>query len=110
MNICSYICIVMERIHSEAYVTKVAKVLKVIAHPVRLQILAALRAKDALNVSELQDAIHIDVEQSMLSHHLIKMRDNGVLSRKKDGMYVYYSVVDPKLFNILDCMEKCEFI
>lgn len=100
----------MKKINSESYVIKVARVLKVIAHPVRLQILDALRKSETLNVSELMNAIAIDVEQSSLSHHLVKMRENGVLKSKKKGMYVYYNVTDEKVFNILDCMEKCEFI
>lgn len=111
MNICSYICIVKtNRISSEAYVTKIAKVLRVIAHPVRLQVLAALRKQCPLNVSELSDMVHLDVEQSLLSHHLIKMRDNGVLQSQKRGMYVYYSIVDKKIFKILDCMENCDLV
>ena len=98
------------RIDSEECVTRIAKVLKVIAHPVRLQLLAALRQHDPLNCTELSKRITIDVEQSLLSHHLTKMRDNGVLQSKKDGMYVYYSIVDMKLFSVLDCMETCDII
>lgn len=98
------------KIQSEKVVTKIAQVLRIIAHPVRLQVLAALRDKDPLNVTELSEMISLNVQQSLLSHHLIKMRQNGVLSSKKEGMYVYYSVVDRKLFNILDCMERCDIV
>lgn len=98
------------RIDSEEFVTKIAKILKVIAHPVRLQVLAALRQSQQLNVSQLSDMVALEVEQSLLSHHLIKMRDNGVLQCRKEGMYVYYSIVDPKIFNILDCMESCDLV
>ncbi len=96
------------KISSEEFVTKIATVLRVIAHPVRLQVLAALREKDPLNVTEISELISLNVERSLLSHHLIKMRDNGVLRCKKKGMYVYYSIVDRKLFNILACMESCD--
>lgn len=104
-----YLCM-LKKIHSEKHVVKIARVLKVISHPVRLQILAALREKDPLNVSELMDEVYIDVQQSMLSHHLIKMKENGVLTCSKTGTYVYYSIADPKLYNILDCMERCDFV
>lgn len=113
MNICSYTCtmkIKESRIDSPEFVTKVAQILKVIAHPVRLQVLAALRKSNPLNVSELSDMVTLEVEQSLLSHHLIKMRDNGILQCRKDGMYVYYSIVDNKIFNILDCMETCDLV
>ncbi len=98
------------KIDSEAYVTRIARILKVIAHPIRLQVLAALMEKDPLSVSEISKMIKLDVEQSLLSHHLIKMRENGVLTCKKDGIYVYYSVVDKKLLNVLDCMESCDIV
>ncbi|MBT8220077.1 MAG: metalloregulator ArsR/SmtB family transcription factor [Bacteroidia bacterium] len=98
------------KINSEPYVTKIAQVLRVIAHPVRLQVLAVLREQDELNVSQLSDAISLDVQQSLLSHHLVKMRENGILRCTKKGMYVYYEVVDKKLYNILDCMENCDII
>ena len=98
------------KIKSEEFVSRIAQILKVIAHPVRLQILAALKEKNPLNVTELAEMITLDVERSLLSHHLIKMRDNGVLRSRKEGMFVYYSIVDKKLFNILDCMETCDII
>lgn len=111
MKKCSYTCTVKEsKINSEEFVTKIAKILKVIAHPVRLQILAALRHKSPINVSEIMELIAIEVEQSLLSHHLIKMRDNGVLQCRKQGMYVYYDIVDTKIYNILDCMENCDLV
>ena len=98
------------KIHSESFVFKIAKLLKVIAHPVRLQILAALKENDRLNVSEISELVRLDVEQSLLSHHLIKLRDNGVLRSSKEGLFVYYSVVDKKILNILNCMEQCELV
>ncbi|MDG1806001.1 metalloregulator ArsR/SmtB family transcription factor [Flavicella sp.] len=81
--------------------TKTASVLKVIAHPVRLQILEALGDKGSLTVSNIKDAIQTDVEQSMLSHHLIKMKDNGVLSSVKKGKFNHYSLVDKSLVSLL---------
>lgn len=80
---------------------KTASVLKVIAHPVRLQILEALGDKGSLTVSNIKDAIQTDVEQSMLSHHLIKMKDNGVLSSVKKGKFNHYSLVDKSLVSLL---------
>ena len=81
--------------------TKTASLLKVIAHPVRLQILEALGDKGSLTVSSIKDAIQTDVEQSMLSHHLIKMKDNGVLSSVKKGKFNHYSLVDKSLVSVL---------
>jgi ArsR family transcriptional regulator len=86
---------------------RVAEILKTIAHPVRLEILQSLRLKEPMCVGELQEAIGIDTEQSMLSHHLIKMKDKGVLQCEKKGMHVYYSICDRHILSIFDCMSNC---
>ena len=99
-----------DKILSSQTVQKVAHLLKTIGHPVRLQILEALERKNCLSVSELSEIINLDVEQSLLSHHLIKMRDNGILRSEKRGMYVYYSITDRKILNIFNCMDSCDLV
>jgi ArsR family transcriptional regulator len=89
-------------------IEKVAEILKAIAHPVRLQILDVLREHNSLSVSEIQQAITIQTEQSLLSHHLIKMKDKGVLVCEKRGMNVFYALADRHLLSIFDCMERCD--
>ena len=88
---------------------RVAKILKVISHPVRLEILEVLEEEDTLDVTTLRESIGIEVEQSMLSHHLIKMRDNNIIQSYKKGKNIYYSIVDRQVLKIFDCMEKCNF-
>jgi ArsR family transcriptional regulator len=91
-------------------IERVAEVLKAIAHPVRLQILDVLREHEKLSVSDIQQALSIQTEQSLLSHHLIKMKDKGVLNCEKRGMNVMYSLSDRHLLSIFDCMERCELL
>ncbi|WP_139958025.1 ArsR/SmtB family transcription factor [Flavicella sediminum] len=83
-------------------ITKVAQLLKVVSHPVRLQIIEALGQQEALTVSEIKKAIGITVEQSMLSHHLIKMKDSGVLTSEKKGKYNYYRLSDRQILKVLE--------
>ncbi len=90
-------------------ITKAAKILKTIGHPLRLEVLEVLEAKERLNVSQIKEAIHSKVEQSLLSHHLIKMKDKGILQSKKEGMHVVYNITDRNILKIFDCMEKCNF-
>ncbi len=87
---------------------KVADILKTIAHPVRLSILEALEGNPELTVSSLIE--HTGIEQSLLSHHLIKMKDKGVLKSQKEGKNVIYSLEDPHILSIFECMEKCSII
>ena len=82
--------------------TKVADTLKVVSHPVRLQIIEALGVHEFLTVSEIKKTIGVAVEQSMLSHHLIKMKDKGVLTSRKRGKFNLYSLYDRKILKILD--------
>jgi len=82
--------------------TKVANTLKVVSHPVRLQILETLGVKEPLTVSDIKDTLEIDVEQSMLSHHLIKMKDNGVLTSMKKGKFNLYRLSDRQILKVLD--------
>lgn len=88
-------------------VMRVAEVLKTIGHPVRLQILEALQEKEPLSVSEIQEKIESVTEQSLLSHHLIKMKDRGILRCEKKGMNVLYRLEDRNILKIFECMESC---
>lgn len=88
-------------------VMRVAEVLKTIGHPVRLQILEALQEKEPLSVSEIQEKIESNTEQSLLSHHLIKLKDRGILRCEKKGMNVLYRLEDRNILKIFECMESC---
>jgi ArsR family transcriptional regulator len=88
-------------------ITRVAEILKTIGHPVRLQILEALEEKEPLSVTEIQEKIDTATEQSLLSHHLIKMKDRGILRCEKQGMNVLYRLEDRKILKIFECMESC---
>ncbi len=91
-----------------AKLQKIADALKAIGHPVRIEILSLLEAYGRLTVLDIQEKISARVEQSMLSHHLIKMKDKGILQCEKEGHYVYYSLKDASIANLLDCMANCK--
>jgi len=86
---------------STEYLEKMADVLKTIAHPVRLEIIELLEESGTLGVSELQ--VKLNIEQSLLSHHLTKMKDKGILCSKRDGKNLFYSI---SLKNIENIFEK----
>ena len=89
-------------------IRKMAEVLKTIGHPLRLKVLEALEEEEVLTVSELLEKVPMEVEQSLLSHHLIKMKDKGVLRSEKKGMHVHYSLADRSILKIFDCMQNCD--
>lgn len=87
---------------------RVAEILKAIAHPTRLNVLEALELHKRLTVNELMKLT--DTTQSLLSNHLIKMRDKGILRSERDGRHIYYELIDEHLLNIFSCMEECSLI
>lgn len=85
----------------------ISMVLKTISHPIRLRIIEALENKSKLNVQEISKYVGDHVEQSLLSHHLIKMKDKGILECYKEGQFVFYKLVLKEISSLLDCMENC---
>ncbi len=65
-----------------------------VAEETRLAILQLLNEGERC-VCELQD--ELDAAQSRLSFHLKKLKDAGLVSDRRDGRWVYYSVVPEAL-------------
>ncbi|MED3466957.1 ArsR/SmtB family transcription factor [Bacillus cereus] len=76
-----------------------AEILRVLAHPVRLQIVHQLVRKQTLNVTELQQILTLP--QSTVSQHLHKMRNHKVLSHERKGTEVFYRVDDKQVKQVL---------
>lgn len=62
---------------------------KVLSDPTRLAVLEALMAGPK-NVGELME--QLDVEQSLLSHHLAVLRDNGLVEATREGKTMIYQL------------------
>lgn len=75
-----------------------ADFLKALAHPVRLEIIEFLKAKEA-SVGELSR--ELAVEQSGISKHLAVLRQAGILGSRQEGVTVYYSIKDKEIFSVL---------
>ncbi len=76
-----------------------AEFFKALAHPLRIRILDALRAGE-VGVNELSG--RLQVEQSTLSQQLAVLRKVNIVSGRKEGQNVFYSVSDPAIFRLLD--------
>jgi len=87
-----------------------SKILKTIAHPVKLEILQVLKTEEPLDVSTICKRIGAECEISMMSHHLTKMKDNGIVSSEKVGKQVYYRLSDRSILSIFDCMANSGLI
>lgn len=63
--------------------------LKVLAEEKRLQVVRLL-LEGPLHVGELQEKV--EVEQSLLSHHLRVLREAGLVTAQRDGKAVLYRI------------------
>ena len=75
-----------------------ARCLKMLAHPLRLKIVAVIGTGEA-TVGEILEAT--GTTQPNISQHLGQMRDQGVLLARRDANQVFYRVRDPKVFELL---------
>ena len=85
---------------------KVAFVLKTIAHPLRIGIVELLTFNERLSVNEI--CANLGSEQSLTSHHLSNMKLKGILSCRRDGKNMYYSLKLKEVTKVIDCIENCD--
>jgi DNA-binding transcriptional ArsR family regulator len=85
---------------------KAAYILKTIGHPTRLAIIELLAPNKEMSVSEIYE--ELEVEQSVVSHHLLNMKVKGLLSSKKEGTNIYYSLKEKNLIELIACVGKCD--
>lgn len=77
--------------------------LKALAHPARLAILEALRGGEAC-------VCHMEAlfgwRQAYLSQQLMVLREAGLVADRREGWNVYYRVVRPEIFAVLDALQQ----
>jgi len=84
---------------------KAAGMLKALAHPVRISILGSLEDGRKRTVTEIHKQLGIG--QSTASHHLVILKDRGVLSCKREGKNIYYYLKYEKLKDLLVDIGEC---
>ena len=82
---------------------RMAKVLKLLAHPYRLKIVDILETEDTVPVHVLME--RLDLPQAAVSNHLRKMLRAGLVTRQRRGKEVWYAVGDRRSLTILNCMR-----
>ena len=77
-------------------------VCQALSDPTRLQILYALHDKPR-NVTTI--ASLLDIPQSTISRHLAILRQRSLVTSKRNGMAVTYSLSDVRIITVLDLMR-----
>ena len=83
----------------------VAEVLKAVAHPLRLRIVASLCEAEA-NVGALAD--RLGASQAIVSQQLRILRSHGLVAATRARGFARYRLVERNLRGLVRCMEKCE--
>jgi DNA-binding transcriptional ArsR family regulator len=85
---------------------RISNILKTVAHPMRLGIVHLLEQHPRLSVTEICEML--GSEQSLTSHHLQNMRLKGILSVKRDGRSMLYTLKERDVSLIIECLENCQ--
>jgi DNA-binding transcriptional ArsR family regulator len=80
-----------------------AEFFKALAHPLRISILDALREGE-LTVNEVSEKF--EVGPANASQQLAVLRNKNIVTARKEGSNVFYSVTDPAVFNLLDVARE----
>lgn len=82
---------------------EVVRVLKALAHPIRYRIMRLLADKDHFGIADEtcceRDEVCVcrikdlfDIPAPTLSHHLKLLREAGLISGRREGVWIYYSI------------------
>ena len=106
MNMGSYSCCSISSKESRR-VSSLSNILKIVSEESRLKLLCILRSGEHC-VCELME--HVDLSQSLISHHLKDLKEAEIITDEKRGLRVYYSLTDrgKHITNLLFSIPKKE--
>ena len=80
-----------------------ANLFRVLGHPARVRILELLREGER-SVGTLQTELELD--SGGTSQHLAALKRHGLLDSRRERTSVYYSVRDPRMFQLLEIARQ----
>jgi DNA-binding transcriptional ArsR family regulator len=84
----------------EAY-NKNANIYKILANSKRLEILNILKSGE----TAVEDLLRITrISKANLSQHLALLRHNGLVHARREGLNMFYTIVDPRI------VEPCKIL
>jgi len=83
--------------------TPTANIFKALMHPARLTILETLRDGEQC-VCHLEAVL--SCRQAYISQHLMVLREAGLVEDRRDGARIYYRVVKPEVFDLVDAANN----
>jgi DNA-binding transcriptional ArsR family regulator len=92
-----------ELVTMQASADVVVNVLKSIANTDRLIILCHL-AQQELNVSQIEQIT--DIKQPTLSQQLMMLRKSDMVSTRREGKQIFYSIKDQHILSVLTTLQR----
>ncbi len=80
-----------------------ANFLKALGHDGRLMILCHLRSGPK-SVTELENLL--SARQAVVSQQLARLRLEGLVSARREGQAIYYSILDPKVTEMIEVLAR----
>lgn len=71
--------------------------LKLLAHPVRLSILCNLMRHEEMSAGDIVKSEESRASQSQVSQYLAKLRQDDIVSTRREGQTIYYRVKDTEV-------------
>ncbi len=82
-----------------------AALFKTLSEPVRLRIVYLLLESTELCVCDLVDTLGLS--QSVVSRHLAYLRNNGLVSTRREGVWIYYCIVQDCCGPLFEHIRQC---
>jgi len=79
------------------------QVFKILTHPARIAILNILRDGEHC-VCHME--AYLGFRQSYISQQLAVLREAGLIQDRRDGWNIFYRVVNPDIYAVLDAVQK----
>ncbi len=88
--------------YKDADITRAARCLKAMSHPLRLKILCVL-GNNSISVQDIVEKV--GTSQSNISQHLAILREKDILGYKKEANRVYYFIDDERMLQLIKMMR-----
>jgi DNA-binding transcriptional ArsR family regulator len=80
--------------------------LRAMSHPMRIAIIDLLAQNSSpMSVTDIYKSL--DIEQATASHHLNILKSKNLLTSKRDGKNIFYSLKNITITEILECIDRC---
>jgi ArsR family transcriptional regulator len=107
----------MQFVDDDQATERTVALLKALAHPIRFQIMQLLADKRRFGLDDVAccatDEVcvcrikkMVDISAPTLSHHLKLLREAGLIEGRRDGVWIYYSIVPGALAEVTQTLGE----